>query len=131
MSSRPEVTPGTLESSGDRNAGIAMCRTPIGRQRCYGSERTWVRVKLYGPCALRREIGTRIDAGPGANLWVSHWNALLVAPEGAECNDPQPKFGKGRTDRSARVPEHTDEWAISPARNWAFFELIRQMTRGQ
>jgi hypothetical protein len=44
---------------------------------------------------------------------------------------PNLSSGKGRTDRSARVPEHTDEWAISPARNWAFFELIRQMTRGQ
>src|ERR1700730_18492764 len=32
MSSKPEVTPGALESSGDRNAGIGMGQTPIGRQ---------------------------------------------------------------------------------------------------
>jgi hypothetical protein len=31
---RPEVTLGALESSGDQNAGIAMCRMPIGRKRC-------------------------------------------------------------------------------------------------
>jgi Exonuclease len=36
--SRPEVTPGVPESLGDRDAGIAMCQTPIGRQRCRGSE---------------------------------------------------------------------------------------------
>jgi DNA polymerase III subunit epsilon len=36
----PRVTPGAPESSGDRNAGIAMCRTPIGRQRCRGSDKT-------------------------------------------------------------------------------------------
>ena len=29
------------------------------------------------------EIGTRIDAGAGANLWISHWNALSIALEGA------------------------------------------------
>jgi hypothetical protein len=41
MFSRPEVTPGAPESSGDRNAGIVMCRTtPIGRQRCRGSGQT-------------------------------------------------------------------------------------------
>jgi hypothetical protein len=33
MFSRPAVTPGALESSGDRNAGIATWRTLIGRQR--------------------------------------------------------------------------------------------------
>ena len=30
MSSKPEVTPGARESSGDQSAGIAMCQTPIG-----------------------------------------------------------------------------------------------------
>jgi hypothetical protein len=40
MSSRPEVTPGAPESSGDRSAGTAMCRTPIRRQRCPGSKQT-------------------------------------------------------------------------------------------
>ena len=40
MSSRPEVTPGAPESSGDRNAGIATCRTPIRPQRWLGSEQT-------------------------------------------------------------------------------------------
>jgi hypothetical protein len=38
MFSRPAVTPGAPESSGDRNAGIATWRTPIGRRRCRGSE---------------------------------------------------------------------------------------------
>jgi hypothetical protein len=70
MSSRPEVTPGAPESSGDRNAGIAMCRTPIKRQR-----RLWLhanvmgRIKPYWRCASRPEIGIRIDAGVGANRW--------------------------------------------------------------
>jgi Exonuclease len=40
MFSRPAVTPGAPESSGDRNAGIAMCRTRIRRQRCRGSAQT-------------------------------------------------------------------------------------------
>src|SRR6266481_3752772 len=40
MSSRREVTPGVRESLGARNAGIAMCRTRIRRQRCRGSEKT-------------------------------------------------------------------------------------------
>jgi DNA polymerase-3 subunit epsilon len=40
MSSRPEVTPGAPESSGDRNAGTAMCRTRIKRRRWLGSEQT-------------------------------------------------------------------------------------------
>ena len=40
MSSRPEVTPGAPENSGDRDAGIATWRTPIRRQRCRGSEQT-------------------------------------------------------------------------------------------
>ena len=35
---KPEVTPGAPESSGDRNAGIATWRMPIGRKRCRGSE---------------------------------------------------------------------------------------------
>ena len=35
---RPAVTLGAPESSGDRNAGIAMSRTPRRRQRCRGSE---------------------------------------------------------------------------------------------
>jgi hypothetical protein len=38
MFSRHVVTPGAPESSGDRNPGTAMCRTPIKRQRCPGSE---------------------------------------------------------------------------------------------
>jgi Exonuclease len=38
MSSSPEVTPGAQESSGDRNAGIATCRTPTKRQRWLGYE---------------------------------------------------------------------------------------------
>jgi Exonuclease len=38
MFSRPAVTPGVPESSGDRNAGIAMRRMPIRRQRRRGSE---------------------------------------------------------------------------------------------
>jgi hypothetical protein len=46
-----------------------------------------------------------------------------------------PNLSLGRPEpigrRGVPVPEHADEWAISPARNWAFFELIRQMTRGQ
>ena len=38
ISSRRGVTPGAPESSGDRNAGTAMSRTPIRRQRWRGSE---------------------------------------------------------------------------------------------
>jgi hypothetical protein len=37
MSSRPEVTPGVPESSGDRNAGIGMCQIQIKPQRWRGS----------------------------------------------------------------------------------------------
>ena len=40
ISSRPEVTPGAPESSGDHDAGIAMWRTRIKRQRWLGSEQT-------------------------------------------------------------------------------------------
>jgi DNA polymerase-3 subunit epsilon len=39
MSSRPEVTPGAQESSGDRDAGIAMSRMLTERQRWRGSEK--------------------------------------------------------------------------------------------
>jgi hypothetical protein len=52
MSSRREVTPEALESSGGRNAGIAMCRTPIGSR-----EVSWLRINVmgsisrYGHCA--------------------------------------------------------------------------------
>jgi DNA polymerase-3 subunit epsilon len=40
MSSRPEVTPGALESSGDQNAGIGMCQIQIRPQRQLGSGQT-------------------------------------------------------------------------------------------
>jgi hypothetical protein len=30
------------------------------------------------------EIGIPIDAGAGVNLWVTHWNGLRIALEGAE-----------------------------------------------
>jgi DNA polymerase III subunit epsilon len=40
MSLRPEVTPGAQESSGDRDAGIVMCRTRAKRKRQLGSEQT-------------------------------------------------------------------------------------------
>jgi hypothetical protein len=40
MSSRPAVTSGALESSGDQNAGIGMCRIQIRPQRQLGSEKT-------------------------------------------------------------------------------------------
>jgi hypothetical protein len=43
MSSRREVTPEALESSGDRNAGIAMCRTPIGSR-----EVSWLGTNVMG-----------------------------------------------------------------------------------
>jgi hypothetical protein len=33
--------------------------------------------------ASRREIEILTDAGVGANVWVSHWTALPIAPEGA------------------------------------------------
>jgi hypothetical protein len=83
MFSRPAVTPGAQESSGDRNVGIAMCRTATRRQKLRGSEQPlWGRIKPYGHCASRREIDIRIDAGVGANLWVWHWNGLRIALEG-------------------------------------------------
>jgi hypothetical protein len=79
MSSKHEVTPGVPESSGDRNAGIATWRTPIGRQRCRGSgQMLWGRIRPYGCCASRREIDIPIDAGLGANLWISRWKAHLL-----------------------------------------------------
>src|SRR5260370_41722032 len=83
MSSRPEVTPGVPESSGDRSAGTATYQTPIKRRRCPGSEQMrWGQIKPYGRCASRREIDIPIDAGVGANLWVWHWNWLRIALEG-------------------------------------------------
>ena len=37
----------------------------------------------YGRCVSWREIGILTDAGVGANVWVSHWTALPIAPKGA------------------------------------------------
>ena len=69
MFSKPEATPGAPESSGDRDAGIAMSRMRIKRQRCRGSDKTrWGRVKPCGRCGSRREIGTQIDVGAGDNI---------------------------------------------------------------
>jgi hypothetical protein len=71
MLSKPEVTPGVPEREGDRGAGIAMYRTPIRRQRCRGSGQTlWDLMKAYWRCVSRPEIGFRIVAGVGANVWV-------------------------------------------------------------
>jgi hypothetical protein len=37
-----------------------------------------------GHCASPPEIGIPIDAGVGANPWISRWKVLLIALEGAE-----------------------------------------------
>jgi hypothetical protein len=72
ISSRPEVTPGAPESSGDQSAGIGTWRTPIRRQRWLGCKKTWWgRIKSYGHCASRREIDIPIDSGVEENLSVS------------------------------------------------------------
>ena len=36
-----------------------------------------------GRMGMARSYADRIDAGAGANVWVSHWTALPIAPEGA------------------------------------------------
>jgi hypothetical protein len=78
--------------------GYAWSPGEFGRPKCWyrdvqdadrAAEVSWLRanvmgpVKPYGPCALRREIDIRIDAGVGANLWISDRKALPIALEGA------------------------------------------------
>ncbi len=88
-SSRPEVTPGAPESSGDRNAGIGTCRMPIGR-----TEVSWLRANVMGPdqavWALRITARDRYSDrcwGWGEPLAL-HSKALRIAWKALErCNE--------------------------------------------
>jgi hypothetical protein len=70
----------------------------FGRPKCWyrdvsdtdkTAETAWLRqnvmgrIKPYRRCGSRRMTGTRIDAGPGVNLWLSRQTALPIALKGA------------------------------------------------